>query len=76
VYKYSTSFAAAQYFAKKIFEGDTQVRDRYIEFLKSGSSRDPLDTLKRAGVDLGDSKPIEAAFKVFGEALDEFEKVR
>ena len=76
VYKYSTSFAAAQYFAKKIFEGDTQVRDRYIEFLKSGSSRDPLDTLKRAGVDLGDSKPIEAAFKVFEEALDEFEKLR
>jgi hypothetical protein len=27
-------------------------------------------------VDLGDSKPIEAAFKVFEEALDEFEKLR
>ncbi|MBU6153419.1 MAG: oligoendopeptidase F [Bdellovibrionales bacterium] len=75
VYKYSTSFAAAQYFAKKIFEGDLAVRDRYLEFLKSGSSRDPLDTLRHAGVDLGDSKPIEAAFKVFEEALDEYERL-
>jgi oligoendopeptidase F len=76
VYKYSTSFAAAQYFAQKIFDGDTAVRDRYLEFLKSGSSRDPLETLKIAGVDLGDSKPIEAAFKVLEDALDEFEKLK
>ncbi len=76
VYKYSTSFAAAQYFAKKIFEGDTAVRDLYLDFLKSGSSRDPLETLKKAGVDLRDSKPIEAAFKVFEEALNEFERTR
>jgi oligoendopeptidase F len=75
VYKYSTSFAAAQYFARKIFEGDTQVRDRYLQFLKSGSSRDPLDTLIEAGVDLRDSKPIEAAFKVFEDALNEFENL-
>ena len=76
VYKYSTSFAAAQYFAKKIFDGDTVVRDRYLAFLKSGSSKDPLDTLIEAGVDLRDSKPIEAAFRVFEEALDEFEKLK
>jgi oligoendopeptidase F len=36
---------------------------------------DPLDTMIRAGMDLRDSKPIEAAFKIFEEALDEFEKL-
>ena len=75
VYKYSTSFAAAQFFARKIFEGDTRVRDRYLQFLKSGSSKDPLDTLIEAGVDLRDSRPVEAAFKVFEDGLNEFEKL-
>jgi oligoendopeptidase F len=75
VYKYSTSFAAAQYFARKIFDGDTSVRDRYLQFLKSGSSKDPLDTLIEAGVDLRDSKPVEAAFKVLEDALNEFDRL-
>jgi oligoendopeptidase F len=74
VYKYSTSFAAAQYFARKIYDGDTKTREKYIELLKSGGSLDPLDTLKKAGMDLSDSKPIEAAFQVLKEALDEFER--
>jgi oligoendopeptidase F len=73
VYKYSTSFAAAQYFARKIYDGDTATREKYMSFLKSGSSADPLDTLLKAGMDLRDSKPIEAAFKVLENALDEFE---
>jgi oligoendopeptidase F len=75
VYKYSTSFAAAQYFARKIYDGDTDTCAKYLNFLKSGSSKDPLDTLIEAGVDLRDSKPIEAAFKVFEDALNEFEKL-
>jgi oligoendopeptidase F len=75
VYKYSTSFAAAQYFARKIYDGDTSTREKYLQFLKSGSSKDPLDTLIEAGVDLRDSKPIEAAFRVFEDALNEFEKL-
>ena len=74
VYKYSTSFAAAQYFARKIYDGDPNTRQNYLEFLKSGCSQPPLDTLIRAGVDLRDSKPIEAAFRIFENALDEFEK--
>ncbi len=34
VYKYSTSFAAAQYFARKIYDGDTVIREKYLNFLK------------------------------------------
>jgi len=75
VYKYSTSFAAAQYFARKIYDGDTDTRAKYLEFLKSGCSMDPLDTMIKAGVDLRNSKPIESAFKILENALDEFEKM-
>ena len=75
VYKYSTSFAASQYFARKIYDGDTDTREKYLEFLKSGCSMDPLDTMIKAGVDLRDSKPIESAFKIFENALNDFEKM-
>ena len=75
VYKYSTSFAASQYFARKIYDGDTTTREKYLEFLKSGCSMDPLDTMIKAGVDLRNSKPIEAAFKIFENALNDFEKM-
>lgn len=75
VYKYSTSFAAAQYFARKIYDGDATICEKYLNFLKSGGSEDPIDTLLKAGVDLRDSKPVEAAFKVFSDALDQFSKL-
>jgi oligoendopeptidase F len=75
VYKYSTSFAASQYFARKIYDGDQATREQYLEFLSSGCSLDPLETMLRAGMDLRDSKPIEAAFRIFEDALDEFEKL-
>jgi oligoendopeptidase F len=73
VYKYATSFAAAQYFARKIYDGDTDTQKLYLDFIKSGCSKDPLETLIHAGLDLRDSKPIESAFKVFEQALDQFE---
>lgn len=75
VYKYSTSFAASQYFARKIYDGDTATREKYLEFLASGGSMAPLDTMIRAGVDLRDSKPIESAFRIFEDALNEFERL-
>jgi oligoendopeptidase F len=75
VYKYSTSFAAAQFFARGIYDGDRGLRDRYLGFLRSGSSRDPIDTLIEAGMDLRGPAPIEAAFRVFSEGLDEFERL-
>ena len=73
VYKYSTSFAAAQYFSRKIYDGDQETREKYLNLLKSGGSQDPLDTLLKAGMDLRDSKPIELAFEVLKNAMDEFE---
>ncbi|WP_026653395.1 oligoendopeptidase F [Butyrivibrio proteoclasticus] len=71
VYQYATSFAAAVAIADKILkEGDSAVA-QYKEFLKSGCTQDPVSLLKIAGVDLTTREPIDAALKVFGEAIDE-----
>jgi len=74
VYKYATGFAAATAIAKAILTEGKPAVDRYMEFLRSGSSDYPLELLKKAGVDLSTTKPVEDCLKVFGELLDEFEK--
>ena len=53
-------------------EGGEKERDLYLEFLKSGSSMDPIDVLKRAGVDMNSPQPIEDAIQMFKEFLEEF----
>ena len=72
VYKYATGFAAAQIFSQRIIES-AEKRDAYLGFLKSGSSRDPLDTVRAAGVDLADPKVLEQAFARFDAAIGELE---
>ena len=47
----------------------------YKEFLKSGCTDDPVSLLKIAGVDLSTEAPVEAALKVFAEALEEMERL-
>ncbi len=51
------------------FEGRKPAVDRYIDFLKAGSSQYPIDVLKKAGVDMTSPEPIEAACKMFEEKL-------
>jgi oligoendopeptidase F len=75
VYKYATGFASAIHLATKIFEGDKETLERYLEFLKSGSSDYPLELLKKTGVDLTTPEPIENALKRFGELVEEFSKL-
>ena len=73
VFQYATGFAAATYFADKIVAGDKEALERYVGFLKSGSSEYPIDTMKRAGLDMTQRDYIAAALKVFETRLDEFE---
>ncbi|MGB8462105.1 MAG: oligoendopeptidase F [Priestia megaterium] len=75
VYQYATGFSAAAALSKQILEeGDTAV-ERYVGFLKSGSSDYPIEVLKKAGVDMTTSQPIEEALAVFEEKLTEMERL-
>jgi len=75
VYQYSTGFSAATALSKQILEEGKPAVDRYIEFLKAGSSDYPINVLKKAGVDMTSATPIEEACKVFEEKLMEMEKL-
>lgn len=73
VYKYATGFSAATSLSQQILTEGQPAVERYIKFLSSGGSDYPIELLKKAGVDLSASKPIQDALNVFGEILDELE---
>ncbi|MCL2765776.1 MAG: oligoendopeptidase F [Treponema sp.] len=73
VYKYATGVSAALALAEHVLEGGAKERDNYFAFLKSGSSRFPIDALKMAGVDMSSPEPVNAACKTFGRLVDELE---
>lgn len=74
VYQYATGYAAASAFAKSILNKEPNAVEKYIGFLKSGGSDYPIEILKKAGVDMTTSKPLEATIDRFNELLDMLEK--
>jgi oligoendopeptidase F len=75
VYKYATSFSAAQYLAGKILAGEEGAVQAYLAFLKSGSSDYPNELLKKAGVDLTAKETIPGVFSHFRESLQELRRI-
>ena len=75
VYQYATGFSAAIALSNKILEEGAPAVERYKTFLKGGSSMDPIDLLKTAGVDMTTSQPVQAALDVFGSLVDQMEEM-
>ncbi|HOP07921.1 MAG TPA: oligoendopeptidase F [candidate division Zixibacteria bacterium] len=75
VYQYATAYAAAQMISQKIMEGDKQALEAYHEFLATGTSDYPLEILKKAGVDLTQPEAVKRTLDLFGELVDEMEKL-
>ena len=75
VYQYATGYSAAIALSRRILkEGESAVKD-YVQFLSGGCSKDPVDLLKGAGVDMSSPKPVQDALDLFGTLLDEMEKL-
>lgn len=73
VYQYSTSFVAATALAKMIIEEGEPARERYLTMLKSGSNDYPVALLKKAGIDMTSTAPMEATIAVFDDLVDQLE---
>ena len=71
VYKYATGLSAACYIVDGLLSGKIK-REDYLNFLKCGDSKSPLESLKLAGVDLSDKKVIESAIDMFNDTINEF----
>ena len=74
VYKYATGLSAAASIVTRLLDGSLKKED-YINFLKCGKSKSPLESLKVAGVDLTDKKVIEDALNMFASTINDFEEL-
>ena len=73
VYKYATGFSAASALAQGLIDPDEQkaaaARERYLGFLGAGSTKDPIDLLRDAGVDMRTAEPVDRTLTMFGQLV-------
>lgn len=74
VYKYATSFICSCLVSQKLLTEKDFV-NKYINFLSSGSSKDPVSLLKELDCDLTDAKTYEKAFDFCKHFLSEWEEL-
>ena len=75
VYKYATGISAAVALSQSVLSAEPGSVEAYLNFLRSGGSRFPLETLKAAGVDMTTPAPIESTLRLFECRLTELEEL-
>lgn len=73
VFQYATGLSAALSLSEKVVNGGPNDREAYLSFLKSGSSKYPIDILREAGVDMTSPLPVKSAIDTFDRLLQELE---
>jgi len=76
VYKYATGASAAIALADKVIKEGATARGAYLDFLKLGGSKFPLEELLEAGVDMRSSDPIKKAIAHFDNRIDQMVGLR
>ncbi|MCF8264891.1 MAG: oligoendopeptidase F [Melioribacteraceae bacterium] len=75
VYQYATGFSAAEALSMQILnDGETSI-EKYLNFLKSGSSDYSINLLRKAGVDMDKPEPVNAVIDKANKILDQLESI-
>ena len=75
VYKYATGMSAAMALVDRVTHGGQQELNDYLGFLKGGCSKDPLDLLRGAGVDMEKPDRVDHALAQFGQWVKELDRL-
>jgi oligoendopeptidase F len=75
VYQYATAYSAAVALSRKVLGGGEKDREQYLDILRSGCSRYPVETIKLGGVDMATSGPMEDVIALFGSLIDQTEEL-
>ena len=73
VYQYATGISASAALAQEILAGNAEAVERYLNFLRGGSSDTSINLLKGAGVDMATPDPINAALDRFDAIIAQME---
>ena len=74
VYKYCIGQIAAIIISDRIINNKDGAKDKLFNFLSSGNSLSPLDTIKLLGIDLTQDAAFDEAKTILAKWIDEFEK--
>ena len=75
VYKYTLGMTVALAIVSRILNGDNKQVEYYLNFLKSGGSKSPIDLLKDAHVNPLEDSIYDDAFHYFEDILNQFEEI-
>jgi oligoendopeptidase F len=75
VYKYATGLSAAVALSRRVLEGGQSELDEYLAFLSAGCSKDPLDLLRDAGVDMASPEPVATTLARFERLTNELDEL-
>jgi oligoendopeptidase F len=75
VYKYATGMSAAIALVQRVLSGGKRELNDYLGFLKGGCSKDPLDLLRGAGVDMEQPAAVDTALAEFERLVEELDEL-
>ena len=75
VYKYATGLSAAIALSERVTGGGQRELDDYLNFLRGGCSKWPLDLLRDAGVDMERPEPVDTALSHFERLVEELDQL-
>jgi oligoendopeptidase F len=73
VFQYATGIAAAAAIAQMISDEGASAAERYLDFLRTGDARYPIDALRDVGVDMRSPEPVQRAFDILAGYVDRLE---
>lgn len=74
-YTYAAGLTASTAVAAKIREEGQPAVDRWLDVLKAGGTKKPLELMKMAGIDMADPQPIREAVAYVGSLVAELEQL-
>jgi oligoendopeptidase F len=74
VYKYAIGQIVALLVADKIYRGDRKTINKYFEFLSSGDSKSPIDTINILGINLYDKKNYQLVKQIIDKLIKQLNK--
>jgi oligoendopeptidase F len=75
VYQYSTSFTASNSLAESVLNKEEGALENYLSFLSSGGADYPIESLKKAGIDMTSSEAFDKTIVSMTRMMDEIEKI-
>jgi oligoendopeptidase F len=75
VYKYATGLSAAIALSQRVLNGTNGELEAYLNFLKGGCSKFPLDLLRDAGVDMERPDAVNTALAYFDRLVGELDEL-